>query len=392
MSKTYLSILGRQPEISLAELTAQFSHVQKITPFAATFTIPTAPDGDRLAATSATPDINRLGGTLKLAVKLEGNLIDHLAALPAGKITIGLSDYSKSATARTVAGRAMKIKKLLAKKGRSIRIVNNKTAILSTATAHHNHLGTKPKHLEIIFIKGETYLSLGSQNITAYARRDQARPARDAKVGMLPPKLAQVLINLAGPLPPAATVLDPFCGTGVIPQEAYLLGYTPLGTDKNPRMVEYTKKNLAWFASSLARRSNLSTPQFNISTPQFNIFTADATIATWPQPIAAVACETYLGTPLSNPPSEIVLKQEMQKCQDIIVRFLKNLAPQIAKSTPVVLAIPAWLRPNGEYARINLDVFANLEYNRTKEAVFNDLLYHRPGQIVARNIIILRKK
>ena len=79
------------------------------------------------------------------------------------------------------------------------------------------------------------------QDIESYTKRDRERPKRDAKVGMLPPKLAQIIINLAaGQLPEeklqnicdiplgepiprrllGQTVLDPFCGTGVILQEA----------------------------------------------------------------------------------------------------------------------------------------------------------------------------
>jgi len=44
---------------------------------------------------------------------------------------------------------------------------------------------------------------------------------------MLPPKLAQILVNSVQ----AQTVYDPFCGTGVIPQEALLLGRTASGSD-----------------------------------------------------------------------------------------------------------------------------------------------------------------
>ncbi len=52
------------------------------------------------------------------------------------------------------------------------------------------------------------------QDVDEYAARDQARPKRDAYVGMLPPKLAQTLINnaygneLSGEK--RVTVLDPF--------------------------------------------------------------------------------------------------------------------------------------------------------------------------------------
>ena len=35
------------------------------------------------------------------------------------------------------------------------------------------------------------------QDIDAYTLRDRGRPKRDARVGMLPPKLAQTIINLS---------------------------------------------------------------------------------------------------------------------------------------------------------------------------------------------------
>ena len=75
--------------------------------------------------------------------------------------------------------------------------------------------------------------------------------------------------------------------------------------------------------------------------------------------------------------------------------FLKNLAKQIKSGTPVVLGVPAWLRPDGSYSRLNLlDEIEKLGYNvkRFKTASQSDLLYHREGQIVAREIIVLRKK
>ena len=397
----YLSVLGRQPEISLAELSALFTNVQKIAPSLATF------------ESEQDPNIDRLGGSLKLAKKLDGSLTDYLFNLPDGKITIGLSDYSKKATPRTVGQDAMKLKKILTRKGRSVRIVQNKSPVLSTATSHHNHLGSKEKAVEIIKINKDIYISLGTQNITAYARRDQARPARDAKVGMLPPKLAQILINLCSPLPKKSRILDPFCGTGVLLQEAYLMGYTPYGTDIDARMVEYSQKNLMWLmegrndvcseeGGSRGRAPKIFRSEARIDFGKENarqdprsveICQGDATTFKWSGNISAVACETYLGQPMSQPPAEIKLKQEKQHCKEIIVGFLKNLQGQIQQGTPVVIAIPAWLRPDGTYSRLNLlDDLSNMEYNRIKESGFDDLLYYRDGQIVARNIIILRKK
>ena len=75
-----------------------------------------------------------------------------------------------------------------------------------------------------------------------------------------------------------------------------------------------------------------------------------------------------------------------------VLNFLRNLVEQIVPGTPVVIAVPAWLREDGEYSRLEVvDKIDELGYNvdnKTREG----LLYHREGQIVARDIIILRKK
>ena len=47
---------------------------------------------------------------------------------------------------------------------------------------------------------------------------------------MLPPKLAQIIVSLSG-TQPGQTVLDPFCGTGVVLQEALIMGAIVYGFD-----------------------------------------------------------------------------------------------------------------------------------------------------------------
>ncbi|MBQ8985005.1 methyltransferase domain-containing protein [Candidatus Saccharibacteria bacterium] len=362
----YLAVLGRQSEISIAELDALFREVKKVTSQIAVF------DADDL------PDIRRLGGSLKLAEKISEPVLDFLAGLADGKITFGISDYTHGATFKTVNLEAMKLKKILTRHGRSVRIVTGKGATLSTATSLHNGLsGKNPKKVELIKLDNDWYRVIGVQDIDAYSRRDQARPSRDAKVGMLPPKLAQILINLCGPLKKGAAVLDPFCGTGVVLQEAMLMGYRAYGTDVSERMIEYSKKNLEWLSDSKST---------------FLLSQGDATSFQWQESIDAVACEGYLGVPMSNPPTEMKLKEQKQICTEIILGFLKNLGAQIKSGTPVVIAAPAWLQTNGKYSRLLIiDEISNMGYNvdnRSREG----LLYHREGQVVARDIIILRKK
>ena len=405
----YLVVLGRQPEISLAELKALF-------PDATFSTGPVADYPPKFCVVnilgvplSASPiDINRLGGALKLAEELPEKVLDFLQKLPEGKITIGVSDYSKKATRKTALEEALRLKKILVRHGRSVRVIENKDAVLSTATSLHNGLnGKNERKVELIKVDSDWYKVIGVQDIDAYTKRDQARPARDARVGMLPPKLAQILINLCGPLKPSSTILDPFCGTGVVLQEALLMSYRAYGTDVSERMIKYSEKNLEWLKAQNSRFESM----FAVAEPataeraprkdgrasgleneNFELSVADATSFKWEQPIDAVACEGYLGKPFSKIPSEIELKKEKQECKAIILGFLKNLAEQIKKDTPVTIAIPAWLRENGTYERLEiLDEIESMGYNVNNKSR-EGLLYCRKGQIVARDIIILRKK
>ena len=387
--KKYVAVLGRQPLISVAELEAQFSGVRLMGAELAEF------ESER------EPEIARLGGTLKVAVPIEGTLVPWLLGRPTeGKITLGVSDYSRRATARTATAEALKCKRILAKRGQSVRVVPNRAATLSSATSFHNHLTSETK-LELLKVGGRYYWVIQVQNINAYARRDQERPARDAKVGMLPPKLAQILINLAGELRPGATVLDPFCGTGVVLQEALLMGYRAYGTDVSERMVEYSQRNLEWLAGARGRAEARKVAGggagggAGTGAQDFRVEVGDATKFSWQPPIGAVAAEVYLGPPMSAPPTEMKLKAAKQECGGILLGCLRNLAGQLTPGTPVVLAVPAWRRPNGAYERLNLlDEIEQLGYNvrSFKNLAQSDLLYHREQQVVAREIIVLRKK
>lgn len=392
----YVAIAGRQPLISLAEIQALYDKAARLVGKKLVF-FEIDEDGEE----NISPDINRLGGSLKLGRFFDtdfSKLAKFLATThPEGKITLGISDFSKQKKSGLAKQKSMELKRNLARVGRSVRVITSNEPEISSATAHHNQLGEKAGCFEIFLIDREIYLSLGTQNITAYTERDQVRPARDAKVGMLPPKLAQILINLCGKLPEGVRVLDPFCGTGVVLQEAAIMGYVPYGTDLNERMVEYSKKNLSWLFNERNQKRFKILPDLIQKKDQIlkAISVGDATSFTWEGEIDAVAFEGYLGAPMSKPPVDIKFKTEKAKCKEIAMGFLKNITPQIKSGTPVVMALPAWLRENGKYAGLNiLDEIQEMGYNFEKfqDLSQSDLLYYREGQIVAREIIVIRKR
>ncbi len=371
-------------------------------------------------------DFGRLGGSTRLAsvvatvpnklwkdvekqlIKTVGELAD---TLPEGKLQLGLSTFDVPITPAKLNATGLTLKKVLrSRTGRSVRVTPNPELELSTAAVAHNHLtGLTGLELLVIATGGKTVIARTTavQDIDSYTVRDRGRPKRDARVGMLPPKLAQIIINLAHPTP-HGVVLDPFCGTGVLPQEALLMGYGVYGSDLEQRMVDYTRANLDWLAT-----------QYNISGRHIFLEQADATGFTNHDVIDAVACETYLGRPFTSKPSAELLAQTVNEVNLILKRFLISLRDQTIPGTPLCLAIPAW-RTNSEVSKYRgqaalpqknrefdtsttgdrfkhlplIDQISDLGYNRTRFEHIRDedLIYYREDQIVARELLVLTRK
>lgn len=392
-----IAILGRQPNIGLAELERVYGgkNVSRLSLESATF------------SNNSDFDIQRFGGIIKAGIILDSLSSDSWQKITnqitkyfistfsnyQPKITLGISTYNIALKPHEIQKLGLSIKSILKKRNTSLRLIPNTDSALSTATSHHNKLGLSPNKIELLIVKSSSgkitvASSTGSQNITAYANRDQVRPKRDAFVGMLPPKLAQIMINLAcgqtveNKKAIAPTILDPFCGTGVILQEAALMGYSVYGTDLSDKMIRYSRDNLNWLMDS-------HRIQF-----EWYLHADDAMTAKWRQPIGAVVCESYLGQPFSAPPSPAKLSEVTKNCNYIITEFLKNIRDQIGANTPICIAIPAWRDSKGNFTHLPIvNTLARFGYrpHEFMNISQNDLLYYREDQIVARELLLITK-
>ncbi|HVS58258.1 MAG TPA: methyltransferase domain-containing protein [Candidatus Saccharimonadales bacterium] len=399
-------ILGRQPALGVAELENLYGSTA------------VKPVGTIAATVSTDVDFARLGGATRLCTVLatlettnwkevEKYLIQHLPAhlqdLPEGKVQLGLSAFGVDVRVPQLTASGLTLKKAVRKTGRSVRLVPNNEPELNTAQVLHNHL-TGPTGCEVVLVRdGNTTIvaqTTAVQDIASYTLRDRGRPKRDPRVGMLPPKLAQIIINLAGKYlppgakvdddsshrlnPPQARLLDPFCGTGVLLQEALLLGYSVYGTDIEQRMIDYSRTNLDW-----ANNTFRSTPA------PYTVEQGDATTYEWQQPIDLVACETYLGRPFTTPPSAELLAQTVSECNTIIKKFLQNIHKQLQPDTRLCVAVPAWQTKPGAFKHLPLiDSLEEMGYNRVsfEHVREEDLLYYRADQIVARELLVITRK
>lgn len=399
----YIAILGRQPKLGIAELERVFG--SDATRWFSSHTATVETD---------TLSIERLGGTIKAGRVVlhvpSGNWrhvsekimshYSHTWSGHEGKITLGLSAYGFDVSARDVQRIGIVIKKNIKASGTSLRLIPNTEAALNTATSHHNKLGLAANKVELLIVRSESGSvivaeSTGAQNITALAARDQARPKRDAFVGMLPPKLALMMINLARGAALATSssedsaaeahapiLLDPFCGTGVILQEAALLGMGVYGSDLSEKMIRYTRDNLNWLQESHRIRSD------------WYIHEGDAMTAHWRQPIDLIASETYLGQPFSAPPSAKKLEEVRGNVNHITTTFLRNIHAQLEPGTSLCLAVPAWRDSSGAITRLPFTGslttlgFRPVPFATSKPG---DLLYYRENQVVARELLVMTR-
>lgn len=387
-----IAILGRQPKLGIAELECLYGS-DNIEPF--------ADNACFIDLDHSDIDFKRLGGSVRLGKLLaelpndwrgiEKHLLENApqnADYIEGKLSFGLSVFGIKVSPKKIASTALQLKKSIKQTGKSVRMVPQKESVLGTATVLYNKL-TGPNGWELCIVSDGTRTFLVQttdiQDIDAYAARDQARPMRDAKVGMLPPKLAQIIINLSVNQHKVNRILDPFCGTGVLLQEATLMDYDVVGTDIEPRMIQYSIDNLNWLDEKFPDAGDYRRVEIG-----------DATTHKWheAEKITNVACETFLGQPLSTLPPSDQLSKIMREANEINHKFLANIAPQLKSGSRLCVAVPTW-RGKREFLHLSsLDYLIDLGYNRLKlkHVADEELIYHRENQVVGRELLVLEKR
>src|SRR3989344_4208951 len=247
----------------------------------------------------------QLGGTIKivqieilvsevdLLIVAEKIIFNRLRALAQTKTVqtkwqYGFSVYG-CAWPRLLERFGLDLKKKLKKIYPSVRFVVSKEKNLASVIVVKEHLLEQGIDLAIFKTDQGYYLgrTITVQDYGDYGYRDFSRPARDSRSGMLPPKLAKIMVNLAG-VPAGGILLDPSCGSGTILQEALLLGYTKIiGTDLSAKAVADSLHNLKWLAA-----------KYELNLNDVKIFQADSRSLSSKleaNSISAIITEPYLG-------------------------------------------------------------------------------------------------
>ncbi len=354
--------------------------------------------------------IKNLGGTIRISEDVATwnhmpsaeEILEAFQDLPP-KWDIGIGSFGMSLNVRKV---GIELKKAARKHESKLSFIEPKSgaSLLNAAQVIFNKLTSLP-NAELIFMKdGENTILVRTtsiQDITTYELRDTLRPARDARVGLLPPKLAQIMINLGLPRTPEniTTVYDPFCGMGTILQEAWLMGFASVGTDLSERMVGAAHENISYLSKHFSVPENL----------QPTIFHHDATSPEFPEDVRnkklTIVTEPFLGTPLSRPLSPTEGTQFYDSVTPLYHQFFTNIKSVLVENSRLLALLPApRIRENGKdtftpLPRIFLDEIAKVGYRKLElipkeiSAVSTvgteePLLYARPDALIARELTL----
>ncbi len=379
--------------------------------------------------------LDTLGGTVVLAEKLSEGIssTDEVPDVLAKKLmpvkgkatfslrTLGLAPAAVKALYR-------KSKDHLKRKGKPTRYVGNEHRAASSIVLREHKLldGSGGSELVILQRTGEdggpsllwTGMTVGAQDIESYSKRDMDKPVRDTGVGLLPPKLAQIMINFGvwlakgkkstpipnpNPSPSRMIIYDPFCGTGVIPMECLLRGFTALASDKSLKAVNGCTKNLEWLRKRFAvKKSSVpsrvwkqdATKPFDVKDPSWSSPRA----ATRGSGVDVIVTETSLGPALQKRPTAREAQKLCTENETLQQDFLRSAAASFP-GTPIVCTWPVWYSSK---TPIRLErVWKTIDecgYQAvlppTIEIVGDrvSLLYRRPDQFVGREIVLLRPK
>lgn len=322
----YLFILGRNPDLSIAEIKAFFGREQnRILDYS-------LKDNAMLIDLDFPIEkkiINKFGGVIAIGeVICSGKNNEVVNELDKKEIYSGeknnfnyvVWNFSKNTN---------KIEEYLKKRFRNEKLKAAQKKISSELVLQS---GEKVRNLQSRRLIDEEYFLFESQgkeyfgriversNYEEIEKRDMEKPIRREELS-ISPRLAKIMINLSQ-AKENEKLVDCFCGIGVILQEALLQDIKVIGIDRDEKAIEGAKKNLEWgnFPKENYKLINFDSRKVKIE---------DADV---------IASEPDLGEILKKIPAEKKAREIIESYEKLIVGVLNNLKKNI--SGRIVLTAP----------------------------------------------------
>ncbi|MDO8583846.1 MAG: hypothetical protein Q7R83_01570 [bacterium] len=347
-----------------------------------------------------------LGGTVKLGDIMDEldikdltalRLAEVIEAMPRAeehkKIEFGITLYGASPEdARRFKGLPLQLKRALQDFGHPVRWVTGDRGEVTPAAVAKAHLTTEGFDLVLGFFDKKVFIGLSThvQNADAWSLRDYGRPFRDEVAGMLPPKLARLMVNLGlsqvtSDKLQVTTLLDPFCGGGTVLMEAAIAGVGSLiGSDLSVDQIKGCEQNFAWLAAQNIVRTPLATVVSDVREVNKHVEAADV-----------IVTEGHLGRPLTGQETLKTLEDQKKEIEKIWIEALVSFAKIQPAGSRLVCVWPVFVSSHGTIAVDLKTKVQDLGYRLVDPldgwAKPLTLTYARPEQKVRRNIVVMER-
>lgn len=235
------------------------------------------------------------------------------------------------------------------------------------------------------------------QDIDSYSKRDFSKN-RDMQVGMLPPKLCQIMINIwrknIFKNIENLNIYDPFVGLATVLIEALNMGILwVFWSDLNEKMVDESRKNISDFIS----KNLLKNISFKIE--KLNAKFINESEILQKEKIDLIVTEWYLWEIMTKKNISLDrINKQKESLLSIYSKFFENLA-KVDFSWKIVICFPFW-ELNWKYIYFS-EILETLQKHCIIESIFENtkfnlatktwsLLYKREKQLVWREIFKLK--
>ncbi len=375
MTQSWIAFCGKTPPLSKLELVRQLPHFGGFDSI-----ISLTVDSLQIKSKMPSADVlNRFGGLIRASLVLgqvpRAELVNFLLDVITNDALIG-RDIGLSCTSdmsgRDLTRLGLDLKKRLKALHKLIRIVlPNTETMLSTVVVQKQIMDKGGVEFCLIENRGQWIISRTTwvHAYSDWSEREFGKPDVDVKRGLLPQKLARMMVNISGlDLNKDVTIIDPFCGSGVVLQEARELGCTILGSDVDPVAVRATKHNLG------------------LAESDGHIKVADARTVQYSRVDAqkvAIVCEPWLGPVWNSRPSPAELDRTIGEISALYLMALAHWKTFLPTGAPVVMVFPVIFGQS--VFQKTVDNIVRLKYSSSTSPI----RYEREHQMVTRDIVVL---
>ncbi|MDZ7798745.1 MAG: methyltransferase domain-containing protein [Patescibacteria group bacterium] len=344
-----------------------------------------------------------LSETLKNIFNPE-NILNNFVSKTDKKIYVGFSLYVQknkifNQTKAQIKDLLISAKNKFKEREIKSRVVSSRSRRLSSVVVKKNKLLSQGSEINIFIFGSKIMLGRTEtvQDFEDYSFRDYKRPARDMDIGMMPPKLARMMINISGG-DKNDVLLDPFCGCGTILQEALLLGFAEvIGSDVSAKAISKTKKNIKWLEN-----------KYNLENRKVRIFKLDISYLgknLKSNLIDLVITEPYLGPVLKNKLNQKETRKITDQLINLYRNFFKEIKKVLRKRGKIVIIWPVFKTYKGFQNLPILEEVIKMGFRQEKilpdelkNKSFSEItrrgsvIYSRQGQNILREIFVFNNQ